>query len=325
VYNADDRGRTLTPARRFVFLIPKHRTKHDLSASPDRVQGVDNMKRRYFWVVAAVLLILLAAAWETAGFEPDIDTGSWPAFHRDPENSGVAHGVGNIGGSGPLVRWRYQVTEIPADALASTRWTTTFPLGDVNGDGALEVVVTTPTLDKKETNHLFVLEDRPGQSPPVGRLWTITETVGLDMYSPALADVNGDGLLDAIYATGDGRLYALEGETGVEIWSYESGRKTEAGPTIGDLDGDGHEEVVLVTDCDPGKALFVVKCPDQDKKARLIVLPVQASGVNVPKWVLEHPFKMDSAVPALADIDMHEGTNRRAVVAGTWGGELLVA
>lgn len=285
------------------------------------------MNQKYFWRTVLIGLIFLvtslSAVLGRAFFPGDNLPVGWPMFHRDPQHSGVAPGRGNINATaGPFVRWRYQVAEIPPDSLEASRWTTTFPLGDLDGDGTLEVVVTSPGIPDNQANHLLVLKDTPSQTSPVSRLWIITETVGLDMYSPALADANNDQLLDIIYATGNGRLAAVEGQNGQTIWEYDAGRNTEAGPTVGDLEGNGSEEVILVTDCQP---VGTVLCDHPGDQARLIVLPVQAQGTNSPLWSIDYPAKIDSSVPALADIDLHDGENRQAIIAGTWGGELLVA
>jgi hypothetical protein len=288
------------------------------------------MNRGYLSVAAVVLVTLttlvtlvLSLAWGESQQSSSLLDEDWPVFHHDPQHSGVAPGAGDIDNrTGPNVRWRYQVNIIPADAVSTTRWTSTFPLGDLDGDGTLEVVVTSPGLLGVADNHVLALKDSPGKSPPVERMWIITESVPLDMYSPALADANNDTLPDVIYATGDGHLKAVDGLNGQLIWEYDAGRYTEAGPAVGDLDDDGEDEVVLVTDCDP---VGEVLCETHDKQARLVVLPVNAQGVNTPTWTLEFPAKLDSAVPALVDIDAHPGQDRLAIVAGTWGGKLLVA
>lgn len=246
---------------------------------------------------------------------------NWPMFHHDPWHSGVAlSATGNIINSyGPTVRWRYQVAVIPGSEISATRWTSTFPLGDLDGDGTLEVVVTSPATPSGP-NVVMALKDTPGQSPPVQRMWTYTTTTTVDMYSPALALANNDALLDVIFTEGNGTVRALAGQSGVLIWEYDPGRGTEAGPTAGNLDGLGGDEIVVVTACASSGEI----CHPGDE-AKLVVLPAAATGLNHPIWETSYRARLDSAVPALADIDQADGHNRLAVVAGSWGGELLVA
>jgi len=137
---------------------------------------------------------------------------------------------------------------------------------------------------------------------------------GIDTYSPALADADGDGLPDVIFTARDGYVRALKGTDGRLIWKFNMVSITEAGPMLSDLNGDGIPEVIVVTDCRSG----MVAC-SSDGQAALVVLPLVAQGENQPLWKLDYPYKMDSAEPAIANI---HGFGK-VILAGTWGGELL--
>ncbi len=305
--------------------------------------------RRITFLILAVLVglglavALTAAASSAAPAAPApqiaaLAPAPWPMFHRDANHTGlITDAIGNILPGGPLVRWKYRVTDqltSTAD-LAYYRWATTFPLGDLDGDGTLEIIVTTPdvispvvaTLNGAPVpDRIIALKDTPGQNPPVRVLWVYTSTLpagksNFDTYSPALADADGDGKLDVIFTSGDGYVRALKGTNGHLLWQYDTGRITEAGPMLADLNGDGSRQAIIVTACQDG-----TYCPDPDKKARLIVLPITGTGtITQPLWSLDYPYKMDSAEPAVADLDLTDGQNRQAIIAGTWGGNLLVA
>ena len=266
--------------------------------------------------LAALVLGTAVANRTVPGEENTVVRDNWPMFHHDSQHSGVVAAVpGSIVNSvGPSVRWRYQVAIIPSSQVSTTRWTSTFPLGDLTGDGTLEVVVTSPGMNGQH-NLIMALEDRPGQIPPVHRSWVYTASSTVDMYSPVLVRVNDDKLLDVVFSEGNGTVHALAGNSGLPLWEYATGRITEAGPTAGNLDGLGGDEVVIVT-------AYSGNCAEEP--ARLVVLPALASGTNTPQWEITYPAKLDSSVPALADLDPNDGLSRLAVVAGTWGGDLLV-
>lgn len=70
--------------------------------------------------------------------------------------------------------------------------------------------------------------------------------------SPALADLNGDGLVEVIQADQAGVVLALDALSGAPVW--ESRVEAACGsPAIGDLDGDGRLETVFTTGA--GKAI----------------------------------------------------------------------
>ena len=56
------------------------------------------------------------------------------------------------------------------------------------------------------------------------------------------ADVNGDGVMELVYAGRDGRLRAVSGKDGREVWSIAAAGR----PVIADVDGDGLVEVLAV-------------------------------------------------------------------------------
>jgi len=254
----------------------------------------------------------------------------WLMFHGEESHSGVAQGTGRIDPvNGPDILATYRLFDAvtsPED-LNRLRWTSTLPLADLDGDGKMEIVVTTPAIASPTRlinngqdlpNMVQALKYIPGD-PTLKVLWTYKMDStpaegGLDTYSPALADANGDGLADVIFTSRDKFTRALSGKDGSLIWQYNMGAITEAGPMLSDLNGDGIPEVILVTDCKSG----MVSC-NSDGQASLVVLPVRAQGDNQPLWKVEYPYKMDSAEPVIA---MVHGLGK-VILAGTWGGELL--
>jgi outer membrane protein assembly factor BamB len=247
-------------------------------------------------------------------------------FHHDQYHTGLAAGTGNIDpATGPVIRWSQAV--VPPPVPLTIRWASSFPLGDLDGDGTLEVVVTSPEGAESLSPRLVVLKDTPGQDPPVRELWSFVlpqrpgETGGVDQYSAALADADGDGLLDVIFSARDGFVRAVKGSTGELIWQYQTNRVMEAGPMVGDLDGDGSLEVIQLTDCPIGD------CPPPPGSGMLLVFAADPSSdgtENPPLWTVDLGAKSDSGEPAIADLDPSDGQDRQALIFGSWGGKLTV-
>ncbi len=157
--------------------------------------------------------------------------------------------------------------------------------------------------------------------------------------SPALADIDRDGVLDIVYGTSDGRIHALRGTTGEELPGfpaatdlisvhpspgYASGevpapRESILAPTAADdLDGDGHLEIVVGSI--EGK-LYVF----DDHGKRRPGFPVTTN----PAFSLpENRDRFNDAdpgivsAPTLADLDGPGGDPALEILHGGWDGFL---
>jgi hypothetical protein len=141
-------------------------------------------------------------------------------------------------------------------------------LGDVNGDGILDLVVA--WNDKKsEKVSVFLGDGKGGFDQPHGSTFT-TSTVGR-FYKPTLrvVDMNGDGNADLVAADGRGNTLRILFGNGRGIFptsellmlGSDSGFYTTA---VGDVDGDGHLDVVAATSgwSDSGGGRVIVKLGD---------------------------------------------------------------
>ncbi|MFA5744486.1 MAG: PQQ-binding-like beta-propeller repeat protein, partial [Candidatus Nanoarchaeia archaeon] len=65
--------------------------------------------------------------------------------------------------------------------------------------------------------------------------------------TPAAADLDNDGIVEIIFATDYGNIYALNGNNGTVKWTYNIGGAYEIGssPSLADLDNDGKLEIVI--------------------------------------------------------------------------------
>ena len=121
-------------------------------------------------------------------------------------------------------------------------------VGDLDNDGVKEIVVG--TVNRK----VYALRANGTVMPG----WPVTVSAEVNS-SPALGDIDGDGFLDVVVAcgsnfesTGSGRIYVFRRD-GTLIWSFtpvdENGDGLPEGiystPAIGDIDGDGDNEIVF--------------------------------------------------------------------------------
>ena len=74
--------------------------------------------------------------------------------------------------------------------------------------------------------------------------------------SPAMADLNNDGVNDIVFFDPAGRLCAFDGKTGAQIWKapeiFNSGKSS---PAIADVNGDGIPDIIAVSD---SSTLYVI-------------------------------------------------------------------
>jgi hypothetical protein len=111
-------------------------------------------------------------------------------------------------------------------------------IGDVDNNGDLELVVTT-----RNTGETYCLNHN---ATVMWQTWINTNL--FFNPSPALADLTGDGKLEAIVPASNGRLYAIQyngaAAPGWPIY-YSTTTYTEASPVIADVNGDGSVDVLL--------------------------------------------------------------------------------
>jgi len=84
---------------------------------------------------------------------------------------------------------------------------------------------------------LFVLNS-------TGQVEWIYETTGSIDSSPAIADLDGEGDMEIIVGSNDGKLYIFN-STGQVEWSYQAGGAVYSSPAIADINNDGNLEIIV--------------------------------------------------------------------------------
>ena len=162
-------------------------------------------------------------------------------------------------------------------------------IDDVDGDGKPEIVVTTEIIDVNTSTRNLSIIVKGGK---IGNhLWQENFTgydpdpyEYLDWNLIPMADLNGDGLRDLIVGVGgeialdwddengddgppppiwNGTIIAKEGKTGNHLWqenhTYTSGEIDMEVITVGDLNGNGIPDVIVVIETDRYNATVIAK------------------------------------------------------------------
>ncbi len=149
-------------------------------------------------------------------------------------------------------------------------------IADIEGDGRMEV------LALGNTSHACCLNGNNGTVK-----WYRSFS-GTFMSSPAVADAEGDGILDIFIADYNGML-CVNGSDGTVKWTrrfadskYSYGGMMDSSPALADIDGDGRLEVMFGSS---DRMMHSVNAED-----------------GSPRWAWPCPMLVRSS-PALADID----------------------
>ena len=184
----------------------------------------------------------------------------------------------------------------------SLRWgvfNSTPAVGDLDGDGELEIVINTVSSVPPYV-HLIRILNAHGRT-----LRTVPLAGGASVSNPypALADLDGDGRLEIVAQTAGAVNVIRSDGSSLNGWPVSlgaAGQDTFTGPVVGDVTGDGLPDVVVSTS-------FDVRVYDR-------------FGVMDPRF--PKPLQLGLAgVPAIADIDL-DGRNEILVLAQYWDGHI---
>ncbi len=194
-------------------------------------------------------------------------------------------------------------------------------IADVNGDGVMEVIVTGNVYDchagyppSQYTGVYIFNADRSRftsggydwRTGPVDTGVPISEsynTIETAQSNPAVADLDGDGKQEILFASYDGRLHAYwldkseHGDWPFSVYQAADGYLSFASePAVADLDADGHAEVIFTSWTQKGS----------NHTGKLYILDYQGNplhSVDLPPAFGGYDWNGALAAPTLANID----------------------
>ena len=88
------------------------------------------------------------------------------------------------------------------------------------------------------TLYVVVTTDKPP-------LWRYQLSGAGAFSSPALGDIDDDGILEVVIGSDAGTVYSFDSQNGNLEWSYQTGDTVYSSPSLGDIDKDGFLEVII--------------------------------------------------------------------------------
>lgn len=165
-------------------------------------------------------------------------------------HAGFPPGLPTVDGGG--IMWALERTGAVKPGwpvVAALHFDSSPALGDLDGDGDLEIVIGTGQEVGTPVGNKVFAYHHTGASVAG---WPVTTVSDYIFPSPALGDLDSDGLPEVVVSSADGRLYAFNGNgTALAGWpvqpTNESGLNggLVGSPVIADLDNNGDLEVLI--------------------------------------------------------------------------------
>ncbi len=152
----------------------------------------------------------------------------WPTFHDNNARTGLTAATATM--KFAYYKWTVktggQVISSPAVATVNTS------SGGLNNLG-------TKVFVGSYDDRLYCIDGKSGNI-----VWRY-QTTGIITSSPAVGDINGDGIAEVVFGCNDCRIYALCANNGTLLWKYTTRDVVDCSPALADLKGDGKLETVM--------------------------------------------------------------------------------
>lgn len=151
--------------------------------------------------------------------------GRWDVLHG--EYGGYVICIDGIDG---MIKWEVLV-DADSDILTAPTIT------DLNGDGQLDFVVATRSINNESKLYAFNGLDR-------SLMWSF-DLNGAAYHGSAVVDLVEDGYVDIVVGDSTGTLWAINGADGNMLWSFDGGGTYASSVAVGDLNMDGLCDLVF--------------------------------------------------------------------------------
>ena len=112
---------------------------------------------------------------------------------------------------------------------------------DIDGDGEIELIFGSRWYNESNPLDVYGVLHVLNSSGQVEWRYQTTDSIE---SSPAIADLDGDGKMEIIVGSDDGKLYIFN-STGHLEWSYQTGGAVHSSPAIADINNDGNLEIIV--------------------------------------------------------------------------------
>jgi len=230
-----------------------------------------------------------------------------------------------VSGQGALeLEWATNITDETGGVLHETVLGG-FNYEDINGDGTVDILIPR----RKNEDRIVCLSGRTGEIQWIYPPMDVDGLPGDPMCVPAIDDLDGDGVLEAVLIGRSAWVHCIDGNGNLK-WAFTPEDGSDNSVTILDVDDDGKKEIFFATGGDgwvyclehDGTERWKFRMVggtnsgttpwdiDQDGDVEIIV-PCQKGSViycltegGVEKWRFYTADTPGQTTPAIADIDM---------------------